>query len=67
MFHVGQRVKAHLGKNLMSGDVQAICIGKVGVIAQIHDKQEPPYCVKFEDAIIYLYADEISPVTSKVV
>jgi len=68
MLKVGQRVKAHLGENFMSDDVQAICIGKVGVIAHICKGYEPPYLVEFEDDMkIELYADEISPAIAKVV
>lgn len=68
MLKVGQRVKAHLGKSFMAEDIQDICVGKVGVIVRVLKRQEMCYYVKFEGGQrIYLCADEVSPVTAKVV
>lgn len=68
MLKVGQRVKVHLGKSFMAEDIQDICVGKVGVIVRVLKRQEMCYNVQFEGGQrIYLCADEVSPVTAKVV
>ena len=68
MLKVGELVMVHLGKNFMAKDIQDICIGKVGVIVRVLKRREMCYYVKFKGGQkIYLYADEVSPISAKVV
>ena len=68
MLKVGELVMVHLGKNFMAKDIQDICVGKVGVIVRVLKRREMCYYVKFKGGQkIYLYADEVDPISAKVV
>ena len=68
MLKVGELVMVHLGKNFMAKDIQDICVGKVGVIVSVLKRREMCYYVKFKGGQkIYLYADQVSPISAKVV
>ena len=68
MLKVGELVMVHLGKNFMAEDIQDICVGKVGVIVRVLKRREMCYYVKFKGGQkFYLCADEVIPISAKVV